>query len=181
MLYRWSVGFDDADDAPGVPVIRNRDFNYDQGIAIEAQLAAFRLDGDPERLARAVRVGHGIEATFRNERGGYNLEYGIDQVYASYAAWTSLGHIALYAQTGDEQWRQLALRNVDGLRSTLAMPTGGVALRHYRCVDALAPGCEAGDNEWVIDPTYDGAAQAWAQHLLTALGESSEPTGLPRL
>ncbi len=61
-LYRWRIGLEEADDGTRGPAIRDRYFNYDQGIAIEAQLAAYRLDGDSARLARAVRVGHGIEA-----------------------------------------------------------------------------------------------------------------------
>jgi Glycosyl hydrolase family 76 len=178
-LYRWSIGLRETDDGTSVPTISPRLFNYDQGIAITAQLAAYHLDGDPERLARSVRLGHGIEANFRNDRGGYNLEHGIDQVYASYAAWTSLGHLALHAETGDEQWRELARRNADELRSSLAITTGGVAYRAYRCVDVEAQGCETPDGRWVTDPTFDGAAQAWVQRLFTALSVPGERAEAP--
>jgi hypothetical protein len=44
-LYRWSVSFQDLERRAGA-VISQRYFNYDQSIAIEAQLAAMRLDGD---------------------------------------------------------------------------------------------------------------------------------------
>src|SRR5919202_2862425 len=62
-LYRWSVAFEDIGNRRGSR-ISNRVFNYDQGIAIEAQLAAERLDGDPGRRSRARDVAAAIPATF---------------------------------------------------------------------------------------------------------------------
>ena len=47
---------------------------------------------------------------------------------------------------------------------------GGYAYRAYRCVDRVAKGCETGTPPTVVDHTRDTAAQAWAQHLHTALG-----------
>src|SRR5581483_10824627 len=114
-LYRWSVSFTDLTARTGA-VIHPRYFNYDQGIAIEAQLAAQALDGDPGRLARAQQIGHAMHAAFWSAAlGGYNLEAGIDQVFTSYAAWTSLGHLALFEADGDPTWLDLAQQNAHAL------------------------------------------------------------------
>jgi hypothetical protein len=179
-LYRWNVGRADIADEMSAPVISDRYLSYDQGIAIQAQLAAYHLDGDAQRLTRAVQIGREIEPTFWNEGGGYNLESGVDQVYTAYAAWTSLGHLALYQETGDNQWLEVARRNTDALRAALIEPiTGAVGYRFYRCVDHLAPNCEGRLGELVIDSTYDGAAQAWMQYLLTTLGAQGRGTQSP--
>jgi len=47
----------------------------------------------------------------------------------------------------------------------------GFAYRAYRCVDRVAKGCESGQAQQVVDHTRDTAAQAWVQHLQTALTE----------
>ena len=170
-LYRRAVRYEDAAERAGPPVIPPRYFNYDQGLAIEAQLSVAALDGDPGRLARARHVGAALhEAFWAQERGGYNLEADVEQVYTSYAAWTSLGHLALYEADGDRTWLTLAQANVEALTTALREPDGGHALRHYRCVDLIASGCESGDVTWVVDHTRDTAAQAWAQHLSVAIG-----------
>ena len=169
-LYRWSVAFDDIPHRTGA-VTHTRYFNYDQGIAVEAQLAVARIDGDAGHLARAQAVGHAMHDVFWSpETGGYNLEAGINQVYASYAAWTSLGHLALYAQDGDQSWLDLARSNATALETRLREPDNGFALRSYRCVDRVAKGCETGQVNVVVDHTRDTSAQAWVQHLQTAIG-----------
>ena len=168
-LYRWSVAFEDIPHRTGA-VVHPRYFNYDQGIAIEAQLAAIELDGDANRLARAQAVGRAMHDAFWSaETGGYNLEAGIDQVYASYGAWTSLGHLALYAQDADPAWLDLARSNARALEARLRETDDGFALRSYRCVDRVAKGCESGQVTIVVDHTRDTSAQAWVQHLQTAL------------
>ena len=149
-------------------VVNARYFNYDQGIAIEAELAAFRLDGDPARLTRARDVGSALHAAFwSTDRGGYNLEAGVDQVFTSYAAWTSLGHLALYEQD-DPAWIELARSNARALEGDLREADSGYAYRSYRCVDRVAMGCQSGQVQHVVDHTRDTAAQAWVQHLQTA-------------
>jgi hypothetical protein len=128
------------------------------------------LDGDANRLTRAAAIGRATHAAFWSPvLGGYNLEAGIDQVYASYGAWTSLGHLALFDLTADPMWLRLASENVQGMNTYLREPDQGYALRIYRCVDTFAPGCESGQVPKVVDHTRDTAAQAWIQHLLTAL------------
>jgi hypothetical protein len=42
-------------------------------------------------------------------------------------------------------------------------------LRSYVCVDRTAAGCADPQAHVVIDPTIDTAADAWAQHLETAI------------
>jgi uncharacterized protein YyaL (SSP411 family) len=169
-LYRWSVHYADPTGRTGGPVISDRYFNYDQSLAIEAQLLAASLDGDPQHLERARAIGRAVPPTFWNQaRGGYNLEAGIEQVYTAYAAWTSLGHLALYALDGDPRWLDLARANAAALDAVLRQPERGYAVRYYRCVDRTAPGCESGEATWVTDPTLDTAAQAWIQHLQTAI------------
>ena len=80
------------------PVRSERYFNYDQGIAIEALLAMAASTGTRRMLPRARAIGDSLHTSFwGRERGGYNLELGVEQVYTSYAAWASMGHLALYA------------------------------------------------------------------------------------
>lgn len=169
-LYRWSVSYQDLTARTGA-VISQRYFNYDQGIAIEAELDSARQTGDLGRAARARAVGQAIEPAFWSaSQGGYDLEAGIEQVYTAYAAWTSLGHLALYDSDGDPHWLDLARRNADALDTRLREADGGYGLRAYRCVDRVAPGCESGQVASVVDHTRDGAAQAWAQRLQTEIG-----------
>jgi len=168
-LYRWSASFHDLEHRTGAD-INSRYFNYDQGIAIQAQLAAMALDGDQNRLARARDTGRAIQATFwAPALGGYNLEAGVDQVLTNYGAWTSLGHLALFDVDGDVGWLELARGNVQALESKLREPDDGYAYRVYRCVDRLAKGCESGSVPQVVDHTRDTSAQAWVQHLQAAL------------
>jgi uncharacterized protein YyaL (SSP411 family) len=174
-LYRWSVKFQDIPHRTGA-VVNARYFNYDQGIAIQAELEAFRLDGDPGRLTRARDVGRALHAAFwSTDRGGYNLEAGVDQVFTSYAAWTSLGHLALYEQDGDPIWLEFARSNARALDGDLREADSGYAYRAYRCVDRIATGCESGQVQHVVDHTRDTAAQAWVQHLQTALAQALGP------
>jgi hypothetical protein len=114
-------------------------------------------------------------AFWSTDRGGYNLEAGGDQVYTSYAAWTSLGHLALYAFDGDPTWLGMAEQQAEALAQGLGEPDGGLAPRSYRCVDRVASGCESGQVSHVVDHTRDTAAQAWAQHLITALAQAGAP------
>lgn len=186
-LYRWSVHHADPSARAGA-VLSDRVFNYDQGIAVEAQVLAAELDGDADRRSRARAVGRALHAAlWGRERGGYNLEAGVEQVYASYAAWTSLGHLALYDWDGDARWLDMARANADALSATLLERDGGYACRHYRCVDRRAPGCETGKVPWVVDHGRDTAAQAWIQHLQAAIARrltaadhgSTSTTGFP--
>lgn len=178
-LYRWSVRYDRPADRFGGPIRSERYFNYDQAIAVEAQLLMARIDGDGGRVARARAIGDALHATFWNgSRGGYNLEAGVDQVYTSYGAWSSFGHLALFANDGDQRWLGMARANATALNSTLAEADGGYAYRLFRCVDGKVPGC-GGRVGWVVDRTRDTAAQAWAQHLQTALARQIAETRRP--
>ena len=172
-LYRWSVRYERPERRAGGPVRSDRYFNYDQGIAIEAQLAISKLDGNGDRVARARAMGDALHTAFWNrERGGYNLESDVEQVYVSYAAWTSLGHLALFAHDGDRRWLQMAQANAKSIAGSAIEPDGSWALRYYSCVDRRAPGCNDARARWASDRTRDTAAQAWAQHLQTALARS---------
>jgi hypothetical protein len=123
-------------------------------------------------VRRAQAIGRALPPAFwSQERGGYNLEAGIQQVYTTYAAWASLGHLALYESDRDPRWLDLARANADALTAALGESDGGYAYRYYRCVDRSAAGCESGQVLWVEDRTRDTAAQAWMQHLQTAIGQ----------
>ena len=173
-LYRRSVRYEDPAERAGAPVIDPRYFNYDQGLAIEAGVAAYALDRDPGRLARARSVGEALHRDFwDDEHGGYRLEAGVAQVYAAHAAFSSLGHLALHDADGDARWLDMALANAEALATVLGEEDGGYALRHYRCVHPTTPGCETGEAAWAIDRTRDTAAQAWPQHLEAALARAS--------
>jgi hypothetical protein len=172
-LYRWSVRYERPAEKVGGPIRSERFFNYDQGLAIEAQLAIAKIDASQDRITRARAIGDSMHTAFwSRERGGYNLEAGVEQVFTSYAAWTSLGHLALHAQDGDERWLLMARANADALVASASEPDGSYALRYYACVDGRAPGCNGGRTRWSADHTRDTAAQAWAQHLQTALARS---------
>jgi hypothetical protein len=175
-LYRWSVAYSDVPHRSGA-VIHSRYFNYDQAIAIEAQLAATLLDGDVNRVGRAEAIAGAVQRAFWSPGlDGYNLEAGVDQVYTSYGAWTSLGFVALYDSDADSGWLDLARANMNGLASRLAEADGGYAYRAYRCVDRVAKGCESGQVSVVVDHARDTSAQAWVQHLQTALGSPPSPS-----
>src|SRR6266545_2007300 len=62
-LYRWSVSYADIPNRSG-STLSERYFNYDQGIAIQAQLAAFAIDRDATRVARARAIGDAITTEF---------------------------------------------------------------------------------------------------------------------
>src|SRR5207237_10736167 len=100
---------------------------------------------------------------------------GSDQVYASYGAWSSLGFLALSWMNADAEWLAPARANVAALDARLHEADGGYAYRVYRCVDRVAKGCESGTVAMVVDHTRDTAAQAWAQHLHTALARQLTP------
>jgi hypothetical protein len=171
-LYRWSVRYERPSDRAGGPIRSERYFNYDQAIAIEAQLLVAGIDGDGGRVSRARAIGDALHASFWNSaKGGYNLEAGVDQVYTSYAAWASFGHLALYSIDGDARWLDMARANAAALRDNLAESDGGYALRQYRCTDGRASGC-GGRSGWTVDRTRDTAAHAWAQHLQTVLART---------
>jgi hypothetical protein len=170
-LYRWSASFQDLAHRTGA-LISQRYFNYDQSIAIEAQLADMNLDGDQSRLTRAEDIGRAIQSAFWSpDLGGYNLESGIQQMYTSYGAWTSLGDLALYDADADPSWLDLVTANVQALHAKLGEGDGGFAYRAYQCVDRVAKGCESGTVSQVVDRLRDTSAQAWAQHLEESLAE----------
>jgi hypothetical protein len=169
-LYRWSVSYQDLAARTGA-LLNTRYVNYDQSIAIEAQLLAGQLDGDPARLPRALAVGRAVQETFWVPGHGYRLGAGGDQVYTSYGAWTSLGHLALYDSTGDPEWLALARTNLDTLTRDVGEPDGGVGMQAFRCAGPFAQYCPPGssDTRWIVDHIRDGAAQAWMQRLQVEL------------
>ncbi len=178
-LYRWSVRYEDLRNRTGGPIYYNRYFNYDQALAIEAQIQVARLDGRADRLDRAREIGRVMHAALWNPtHGGYNLEVGVDRIYASYGAWASFGHLALYDLDDDPAWLELARSNADALDAMFRREDGGYGYRHFRCVTPVErsrPGCESGEPIWVLDQTRDGAAQAWMQHLQAALARRLAP------
>lgn len=170
-LYRWSVAYADIPQRSGSR-ISQRYFDYDQGLAIQAQLAAFGLDGDPGRPQRARDVGAALNSVFwSDELGGFNLEAGIQQVYTGFSAWASMGQLALFDLDGDPAWLDRTDVQARALAAHVGAPDGGYGMRTYVCVDRIAKGCETGATHLVVDTTLDGAAEAWAQHLEVALAD----------
>ena len=167
-LYRWSVAYQDVDARRGAEV-HQRFANYDQSIAIQAQLVGMQLDGDRNRLARAIAVGEALQTRFWVPERGYRLNADLDQIYTSYGAWSSLGHLALYDATGDERWLDWPRANLVALDGWLREPDGGYGVQTFRCAGHLAQYCQAGQTGWIVDHIRDGAAQAWAQHLQAQL------------
>lgn len=178
-LYRWSVAYADIPKRSG-SIIAQRYFNYDQGIGIQAQLAAFTVDQDPGHAQRARDIGMATMSTFwSDELGGLNLEAGIQQVYAGFSAWATLGDLALSDLDGDTASLHRAADTAQALATHLRAADGSYALRSYVCVDRIARGCENGETRVVVDRTVDGAALAWTQHLEAALAARSAPPPLP--
>jgi Glycosyl hydrolase family 76 len=171
-LYRWSVHFQDLKQRQG-ELIEDRFFNYDQGILIEANLLAYRYLGDPGYLERARLLARRIEPVFwDNERGGYNLEAGIAQVYTVYSAWMSQSLLMLYEQDRDPHWLNRATTNLDALnRSLWDSSSGGYNQRHYVCIDRGPPGC-GGGAVWAVDAEKHTVAQAWMQRAQALLASS---------
>jgi hypothetical protein len=171
-LYRWSVAFADLKQRQG-EVVANRYFNYDQGIMIEAHLLAYAgLGNDPRHLERAQTIGRRLDPVFWDaQRGGYNLEAGIPQVFAVYSAWLTPSLLQLYQQDHDPYWLERASANIDALNASLwDAGNGGYYARHYVCRDPSPPGC-GGSAAWAQDPAKHTVAQAWmqrAQALLAA-------------
>ena len=64
------------------------------------------------------RATHG--AFWSADLGGYNLEAGVAQVFTSYGAWTSLGHLALYAADHQTEWLDMVRSNADALATQAA-------------------------------------------------------------
>jgi len=171
-VYRWSVAFQNIPSRSGA-VLSDRVFNYDQATAILAQLAVYGTDADGGRLQRARDVGAVITPTFWSpELGSYNLEAGVPQVFTSYAAWTSLGHLALFELDADSSWLEQARMNADALQSRMRSPDRSYAVRSYVCRDRAARGCANPQTPAATDTTVDTAAQAWAQHLETSLAHA---------
>jgi uncharacterized protein YyaL (SSP411 family) len=135
-------------------------------------VAAYKLDADHTHLERARAVGDALHSAFTSTRlGGYNLQAGVEQVFTSYSAWTSFGHLALYDADGDRRWLDLARANADALGVRLRSPDGSYGLKAMVCIRQFAPACQGGQGSMVVDQTLDGAANAWAQHLNVALAE----------
>jgi hypothetical protein len=175
-LYRWSASYQDLANKTGA-VISERFVNYDQGIAIQAELLAARVDGDPVRLGRAISTGEAIQSSFWVPGHGYLLDSAGTQVYVSYGAWTSLGHIALYDASGDARWLEWPRANLEALSGELRSTDGGFGTQAFRCVGVLAQYCPPGETGWIVDHIRDGAAQAWVQQLQVALARRATSDG----
>ena len=146
----------------------------------------------PRWRSTAIRTGSRAPATSperssppsgRPSWAGTTSKAGVDQVYTSYGAWTSLGDLALYDTDRDTTWLDMARANVRSLEAHLRDADGGFAYRAYRCLDHVAKACDGGSATQVIDHTRDTAAQAWVQHLETALAERTlvreQPSQIP--
>ncbi|MFN8526967.1 MAG: glycoside hydrolase family 76 protein [Chloroflexota bacterium] len=163
-LYRWSMAYQHPESRGGGAIVVNRYFNYDQAIAIEAKIALADLIGSSRHRAQAIQIGHALHSAFWDDTlGGYDLEAGVPQVFTSYGAWASLGHLALYELTGEPHWHAFAQGNVAAMDRHLGQPDGS-----YACSAAARSGSTV-----TVDRTRDTAAQAWAQHLLARLAALS--------
>jgi hypothetical protein len=178
-LYHWSLAYADLDQRTGV-LRSDAYFNYDQSIAIAAQVEVAGWDADSARLKRAEAIGVALQTNFwAPQWGGYTLEVGVPIVVTSYGAWSSLGQLALYDVDHDPAWLEQAHANADALRAVFAEPDGGYGFRDYACGDDRTGECASSSNGVVVDHTRDGAAQAWAQQLEAALAVRSKAAGLP--
>ena len=172
-LYRWTVHHIPKTDHQG-EVLADRYFSYDQSILIEANLLAYwLLGGEPRYLERAMTLGRQLDPLFWDkQRGGYNLELGVPQVYTVYSAWIVPGLLALYEETGDASWLKRATANVEAINATMwDGRKGGYFQRHYACRNPAAPGCEGGA-AWAVGPEKSVVDQAWMQRAQALLARA---------
>jgi uncharacterized protein YyaL (SSP411 family) len=158
-LYRWSIAYATPSRRRG-RVVAERFFNYDQAIIIQALLDWHQLVvAEPAFIRRALALAERLEPVFwHRPQGGFNLEAGVEQVFAIYAAWLSPALANLTAVAGDPRWFDLAGRNVAALTDYLrASPDGWHQSARL----------EAGS--WIVDQTRDGVANAGLQWALAAL------------
>src|SRR5207302_10215504 len=80
-------------------------------------------------------------------------------------------YLAMFDADRDPSWLDMTRLDVQALESRLREADNGFAYRAYRCIDRIAKGCETGQVQQVVDHTRDTAAQAWVQHLESALAE----------
>jgi hypothetical protein len=163
-LYRWSVHYQHLRLQEG-EAVADRFFNYDQGILIEANLLAYRyLGGDRRYYERAWSLGRRLDPVFWDtDRGGYNLEAGIAQVFVVYSAWLTPSLLMLYEQDSDPYWLARASANVGALNTALwDRAHGGYFNLHYACRASQDPGCQHGAT-WSSDPAKLLVNQAWMQ------------------
>ena len=170
-LYRWNIHYLDPATEQGEKRSA-RLFSYDQGILIEVHLQAYALDGDQRHLERAQLLARTLRTVFWDpERGGYNLEATVPQVFTVYSAWLTPSLLALFEQDPDPTWLREAAANLDALNQTLRDPSlDGYHNRHYVCRDPLASGCADGE-PWVIATEkllVDQAAMQFAHARLAA-------------
>jgi len=92
------VSFTDIPHRTGASLSQRYFQTTDQAIAVEAQLAALRLDNDQNRLSRARDIArqHAQRLSGQPSWAGTTLEAKVDQVFTSYGAWTSFGFLALF-------------------------------------------------------------------------------------
>lgn len=128
-LYAYGVTGPETD-----PYVKPSYFSYDQAIVMEALLALYRVDRDPTYLARARALARSVDRAFwQRDVGGYTLEAGNRDVYASYSVWVSEALISLYFVDADPSWRGLAARNFDTVERLLARGDGTYANRIFPC------------------------------------------------
>jgi uncharacterized protein YyaL (SSP411 family) len=167
-LYRWSVAYANPGRRRG-RLLAERFFNYDQAIVLQALLDWHRLvSPEPAFLRRARALAERFEPTFwRRPQGGFNLEAGVQQVFAIYSAWLTPVLVNLAAVDDDPRWLDLARRNVGALTDYLAAGQGG----YYQ--SARLEG-----EAWLVDRTLDGVANAGLQWALAALAvQQANPAG----
>jgi hypothetical protein len=154
-------------------------FGYDQAIVIEALMALYRVEPRGEYLARAQRLAAAIDREFWHPRfGGYTLEAGNLDVYASYGAWLSEGYLSLYAADGNPIWRALATTNFEAINRALARGDGIFANMLYPCGGVPGSDCSAPDG-YARENTVFGKSQAMMQRVaarLSAAHERQDPT-----
>lgn len=158
-LYRWSAAYQDPTRRRG-RVLAERFFNYDQGIVISACASWLRIVGSsPSHLARAQGLAERLEPRFWQPRwGGFQLEAGVEQVFAIYSAWLTPSLLDLARCDPDPRWPALARRNVEALPTYLATGNGG-----YFQSARLEAGV------WRVDRTRDHVANAGLQWALARL------------
>ena len=99
------------------------------------------------------------------------LDLGCGSGVLAIAAARALPRAQVMASDNDPIAVEVARANADALARTMRKPDGGYRLKAMVCIRRFAPDCTGGQGSIVIDQTVDGAANAWAQHLNTALSE----------
>jgi uncharacterized protein YyaL (SSP411 family) len=172
-LYAYDVRKSPTD--PTQTELTEQYFGYDQAIVMQALLTLYRVEPEhTQYLDRARQIARSIDSQFwQDELGGYTLEAGIPDLYASYSVWISEAFLDLYKTDGDTYWLDRARANFDALEARFRQGGSGAYYhRVFPCRDHMLVHCAPGDR-WGTDRNVYSLSQAMMQRVAALLAAVS--------